>query len=89
VIPVEARLDLHGCRQTEAVAMLESFFERASGARMRLVIVIHGQGHRSQNGAVLKPLVLGWLSTRSSVLGWCPAQSRDGGAGASYVYLRD
>lgn len=53
-----------------------------------MVLVIHGQGYRSQDEAVLKPLVQRWLATQPQVLGWCPAQARDGAAGASYIYLR-
>ena len=55
---------------------------------MRLVIIVHGQGYRSQNDAVLKPLVHRWLAAQGQVLAWCPAQPRDGAAGATYVYLR-
>ena len=84
----EDSLDLHGHRQNEAIDALESFFGHAHRAGYRMVIVIHGQGYRSQNEAVLKPLVHRWLASRSEVLAWCPAQPQDGAAGASYVYLR-
>ena len=53
-----------------------------------MLLVIHGKGYRSETEAVLKPLVHRWLAEQPSVLAWCPAQARDGGAGASYVYLR-
>ncbi|MCP4232040.1 MAG: Smr/MutS family protein, partial [Aestuariibacter sp.] len=43
---------------------------------------------RSDKAAVLRPLVHHWLSQQNFVLAWCPAQPRDGGSGASYVYLR-
>jgi DNA-nicking Smr family endonuclease len=84
----EDSLDLHGCRQQEALQMLESFVERALDRGLRLVVVIHGRGLRSEREAVLKPLVQRWLGGQPGVLAWCPAQARDGGAGASYVYLR-
>ena len=84
----EDSLDLHGCRQQEALQMLDSFVERALARGKRLVVVIHGRGLRSEREAVLKPLVQRWLGSRPDVLAWCPAQARDGGAGASYVYLR-
>ncbi len=84
----EASLDLHGYRQSEALEELAQFIGNALQRGMRLVIIIHGQGYRSQSDAVLKPLIQRWLANQSQVLAWCPAQPRDGAAGASYVYLR-
>lgn len=84
----EDSLDLHGHRQAEAIDALEAFVGHAQRAGYRMVIVIHGQGYRSQTESVLKPLVQRWLANRPEVLGWCPAQPQDGAAGASYVYLR-
>ena len=84
----EATLDLHGYRQEEAIVALREFLEEAVQKQYRMLLVIHGQGYRSQSDAVLKPLVQRWLSGKPQVLAWCPAQARDGAAGASYVYLR-
>ena len=89
LIRPESSLDLHGYRQEEALEALSAFIDEALQRRLRMVLVIHGQGYRSQNDAVLKPLVQRWLTTRPQVLAWCPAQARDGAAGASYVYLRN
>lgn len=88
VIRPETSIDLHGYRQTEALEALDIFIAEALQRRLRMVLVIHGQGYRSQSDAVLKPLVQRWLTTQPQVLAWCPAQARDGAAGASYVYLR-
>jgi len=88
VLPVDDILDLHGCTQKLALTELRRFFQRASTAGYKSVIVIHGKGNRSNQSAVLKPLVHHWLSQQNSVLAWCPAQPKDGGSGASYVYLR-
>jgi DNA-nicking Smr family endonuclease len=84
----ESSIDLHGYRQGEALQALREFFDDALLHRYRMILIIHGQGFRSQTDAVLKPLVQRWLSEQSQVLAWCPAQVRDGAAGASYVYLR-
>ena len=84
----QSSVDLHGCRQAEALDVLRDFLDDAGGRRYRMLLVIHGQGFRSEADAVLKPLVQRWLATQPQVLAWCPAQARDGGAGASYVYLR-
>jgi len=88
LIRPETSIDLHGYRQAEALEALEEFFDAALRRRLRMVLVIHGQGYRSHNDAILKPLVQRWLAHQSQVLAWCPAQARDGAAGASYVYLR-
>ena len=84
----QSSVDLHGCRQGEAIALLEDFLADALQRRLRTVLIIHGQGFRSSSDAVLKPLVKHWLSEQPWVLAWCPAQPRDGAGGASYVYLR-
>ena len=88
LIRPETSIDLHGYRQAEALQALEEFIAEASQRRLRMVLVIHGQGFRSQSNAILKPLVQRWLANQPQVLAWCPAQARDGAAGASYVYLR-
>ncbi len=87
VIRPESSIDLHGYRQTEALEALETFIADALQRRLRMVLVIHGQGYRSQNDAVLKPLIQRWLANQSQVLAWCPAQAHDGAGGASYIYL--
>jgi DNA-nicking Smr family endonuclease len=84
----EDSIDLHGYRQAEALLELDEFMSQAIQRRYRMILIIHGQGFRSQSEAVLKPLVQRWLSEQEQVLAWCPAQLRDGAAGASYVYLR-
>ena len=88
LIRPEASLDLHGYRQAEALKALDDLLNDALRRGMRMVLIIHGQGFRSQSDAVLKPLVQRWLANQSQVLAWCPAQARDGAAGASYAYLR-
>ena len=84
----EDSLDLHGYRQAEAIKAIEQFIDHAQQSGCRMVVIIHGQGYRSEAEAVLKPLVQRWLANCSEVLAWCPAQPRDGAGGASYVYLR-
>ena len=88
IIRPEASLDLHGCGQQQALAYLQSFLDQALAGKLRMLLIIHGQGYRSQQDAVLKPLVQRWLGQQPQVLAWCPAQPRDGAAGATYVYLR-
>jgi DNA-nicking Smr family endonuclease len=87
-LPLEDRIDLHGYNQKEALATLANFLHQAVSANFRLIMIIHGKGNSSGSEPVLKPLVQHWLAQQSSVLGWCPAQAKHGGSGASYVYLR-
>jgi len=82
-------LDLHGYRQQRALHELERFLQHALQQRAKLVLIIHGQGFRSHSASVLRPLVQHWLSQQPLVLAYCPAQSKDGGIGASYVYLKN
>lgn len=88
LLDIDDRLDLHGYTQKKAALELSEFIQYAVSNRFKLVIIIHGKGNRSSKSAVLKPLVLHWLSQQVSVLAWCPAQLKHGGSGASYVYLR-
>ncbi len=88
LLPVNDFLDLHGYTQKSAGRALVTFLQESISVGHKMVIIIHGKGHRSQNTAVLKPMTLHWLSQQKSVLAWCPAQPKDGGHGASYVYLR-
>lgn len=88
LLPVDGSLDLHGYTQKTALSALVAFISESLDIGHKMVIIIHGKGQRSQNSAVLKPLTLHWLSQQKSVLAWCPAQPKDGGRGASYVYLR-
>jgi DNA-nicking Smr family endonuclease len=87
-LPIEDQIDLHGYTQNAAIAELTKFLQRAISAEFKLLVIVHGKGNRSGSEAVLRPLVRHWLARQSSVLGWCPAQPKHGGQGASYVYLR-
>jgi DNA-nicking Smr family endonuclease len=85
---IGATLDLHGYRQQQAFTELGLFFQQSMASGLRFVLIIHGKGSRSESHAKLRPLVQQWLREQSNVLAFCPAQPRDGGSGASYVYLK-
>ncbi len=92
---IEARLDLHGLRQSEAHAALHGFLGRAHHAGAGLVLVITGKGggQDPQGGerGVLRRLVPHWLADpamRRIVLGFETAARGHGGEGALYVRLR-
>ena len=88
---IEARLDLHGMTQTEAHRALAAFIGRSRDAGRRCVLVITGRGLGHDGPGILKSAVPRWLQEpelRQHVLAMAPAQSRHGGAGATYLLLR-
>lgn len=93
--PIDARLDLHGCTQSEAHAALLQFLRRAQGNGARYVLVITGKGRAGRDGlreaGVLKRQVPQWLAMpefRGYVVGFDDASAAHGGEGALYVRLR-
>jgi DNA-nicking Smr family endonuclease len=94
-LPIDARLDLHGCSQHEAHAALLHFLRRAQGQGAAFVLVITGKGRADHDGfrevGVLKRQVPLWLAMpefRGFVVGFEDAAVGHGGAGALYVRLR-
>lgn len=91
---IEGRLDLHGYKLAEAKHRLADFLQRAQSRGKSLVLVITGKGTAAAAGAergVLKREVPMWLSQpefRALVIGFEPAASAHGGAGALYVRVR-
>ncbi|MEE4356742.1 MAG: Smr/MutS family protein [Desulfococcaceae bacterium] len=88
---VQDYVDLHGLNVFEAREVLDNFLKRSLSSGKRLVLIVHGRGLSSPLMPVLKTKVCQWLSAglwRKWVMAFCSARSCDGGAGASYVLLR-
>ena len=96
---IDARIDLHGMRQSEAHAALHSFLLRTHHAGARVVLVITGKGARNpetvdargEERGVLRRFVPHWLADpamRRIVMGFETAARGHGGEGALYVRLR-
>lgn len=86
---LEARLDLHKMTVDQARREVFEFIHDAEEAGLRTVMIVHGRGLSSSGkAAVLKSYVNVWLPEFASVLGFCSAQPREGGAGAVYVMLK-
>lgn len=100
---IDARLDLHGLRQSEAHTALRRFLISSSARGCRTVLVITGKGARAMDNeadwsssigaerGVLKRMVPLWLSEpdlRSVVVSYTSAHVRHGGEGALYIRLR-
>ncbi len=101
---IDARLDLHGMRQDEALARLRAFLFEAHHRGHKTVLVITGKGRESDDPTtpyidtldraprgVLKRNLPRWLAEpdlRALVVSYTPASIRHGGDGAFYVELR-
>lgn len=89
---IQAHLDLHGHTSASARQAFEDFMRRAVYSGKRAVLVIHGRGLSSPGEPVLKAKMLEWL-TRSAwrkwVIAFASARAHDGGAGATYILLRE
>lgn len=88
--PIEARLDLHGHKQHEAMDTLTTFIKSNHSKGKRCVIVITGKGRLTGSG-VLRQKVPEWLAgghLKQLVLAITTAKPKDGGEGALYVLLR-
>jgi DNA-nicking Smr family endonuclease len=87
--PVDDELDLHGQLAEEAVTSLRFFLRESRLAGLRKVLVIHGKGLHSENRkAVLKQAVHQVLVKDKNVAAWGEAGRKEGGRGASWVWLK-
>ena len=92
ILPLDARLDLHGLRVEEAKEKLTQFLRESRANRERCVLVVHGKGGHSAGGVgVLRGEIAAWLSQgrpSEHVAAFATAQDADGGEGAMYVLLK-
>lgn len=99
---IEARIDLHGMRQTEAHLALRGFLHRCYAQGFRRVLVITGKGasaapqedweYGNRERGILRRNVPRWLAEpelAAIVTATSPAHARHGGEGAIYVTLRN
>jgi DNA-nicking Smr family endonuclease len=97
-VEIEARLDLHGMRQSDAHAALRRFLLACHARGVRWALVITGKGATARGGAsgehergVLRRNVPRWLAEpelRAIVISYTAAAAPHGGEGALYVQLR-
>ena len=102
-IDVDAKIDLHGMRQSEAHQALIARISRARLDGKRVLLVVTGKGASkdgpsdgsdpfwARGGGVLKAQVPKWLREdplRSMIFSVQQAHQRHGGAGALYVFLK-
>ncbi len=88
---IQAHVDLHGLRVDDAKETFEQFLDWAVTTERRGVLIVHGRGLSSPSEPILKNKVKEWLTRgpwRKWVVAYCSARKCDGGAGATYVLLR-
>ncbi len=71
------------------VRELINFIRQEATSRHRCLLIIHGKGSHNGKAPVLKNLVRHWLPQFPQVLAFHSALTRDGGAGALYVLLKE
>jgi len=88
---IQDHIDLHGLTVRDAQTALNLFIKKAITNSKRAVLVVHGRGLSSPREPVLKKCVYRWLTTgqwMKYVIALTSARGCDGGAGATYVLLR-
>jgi len=92
LMPIDARVDLHGLTVVEARAQIETFLATMRARHERCVLIIHGKGmHSPARTSVLRGEITAWLSQGAAsqhVAAFATADAQDGGEGATYVLLR-
>ena len=87
-----AILDLHGKTSDEALYRIRSMLEYCDRHAIKEVLVIHGRGSHSpaSDGPVLKNMVHAMLENELALVvrSYKTALPRDGGDGATVVYLK-
>ncbi len=89
---IQGHIDLHGFSVASAYESLDAFLKDAVRAGKRAILIIHGRGLSSPAAPVLKSKVYEWLTRgpwRKWVIAFSSAETYDGGAGATYVLLRE
>jgi DNA-nicking Smr family endonuclease len=89
---VQDYIDLHGLCLEEAKEQFQAFLKHAIARGQKAVLIVHGRGLSSPDEPVLKRHVVRWLNSgvwRKWIVAYASARMCDGGAGATYLLLRD
>lgn len=95
---IEASLDLHGYKETQAYDAVHEFVKSSYQSGLRCVLIVTGKGTRKYedsddifaNHGLLKEKVPQWLNgaLRPLILSINHPSAKDGGDGALYILLR-
>jgi DNA-nicking Smr family endonuclease len=86
----QAQFDFHGQRWQSQQVIKEAVDEFVVECRekgFKKILIITGKGLHSENGPVVKPIVEGYLRSRSDVKSVVDAPMNQGGGGALLVVL--
>jgi len=89
---IQNHIDLHGYVSSDAYNTLDVFLKKSVLNGVRAVLIIHGRGLSSAGDPVLKNNIIKWLTSgkwKKWVLAFTSARHCDGGAGGTYVLLRN
>ncbi len=89
---IQDYIDLHGLCLEEAEEQFQVFLKHAIARGQKAVLIVHGRGLSSPAAPVLKTHVVRWLNRgvwRKWIVAYASARLCDGGAGATYLLLRD
>ena len=89
---IQAHIDLHGLSAAQAKETVDFFLKEVLMTGKRAVLIVHGRGLCSPHKPVLKAKVVEWLTSgywRKWVIAFSSARLCDGGAGGTYVLLRE
>ncbi len=85
-------IDLHGLSLEEAMEQMDAFIKYALTRSRKAILIVHGRGLSSPAEPVLKSAVIKRISSgpwRKWIVAFASARLCDGGAGATYILLRD
>lgn len=88
LLPLEARVDLHGMTVEEARTTVLEFIRDCYQHEVRFALITHGKGEGRAQPARLKSCINTWLPQLPDVLAYHSAQGQHGGLGATYVLIR-
>ena len=92
LMPMDAKLDLHGHTRESGRQALTGFLRAHRAAGRRCVLVVTGKGLKDDwSVGALRQALPGWLNApdlRRLILAYCQAQPQHGGSGAVYILLR-
>ena len=89
---IQDYIDLHGLSLEEAMQQMDAFIKYALTRRRKAILIVHGRGLSSPAEPVLKSAVIKRINSkpwRKWIVAYASARLCDGGAGATYVLLRD
>ncbi len=89
--PVDKVIDLHGYSISLAYDLLIQEIQDAFITKKRMLLVITGNGSRSESNTSIKSMMTIWLNSkiiRSYILRFSFASKHHGGQGAQYILIR-